>query len=64
MEQMNAEYKKELRTELGNAIAAYAQVLRRASEGILTPGFAPLLKCSELELRYKLEILKELYNSF
>ena len=64
MEPMNEEYKEELKKELGNAIAAYGQVLRKASLGISTPGFEHLMECSSLELTYKIEMLKDFYNNF
>ena len=47
-------YKEELKIELGNAIAAYGQVLRKASLGISSQGFEHLLTCSNLELTYKM----------
>ena len=61
--EMNEEYKEELKEELGNAIAAYGQVLRKASLGISTPGFEHLMECSSLELTYKIEMLKDFYNT-
>jgi hypothetical protein len=63
MEPMNEEYKEELKKELGNAIAAYGQILRKASLGISTPGFEHLIECCDLELRYKMEMLKDLHRS-
>lgn len=62
METMNEEYKEEVKEELGNAIAAYGQILRKASMRISTPGFEHLIECSDLELRYKIEILKDLHS--
>ena len=62
--EMNDSYKEELKKELSNAIAAYGQVLRKASLGISSPGFEHLTKCSNLELTYKMEILKDFYNNF
>lgn len=62
--EMNDCYKEELKVELGNAIAAYGQVLRKASLGISSPGFEHLTECSKLELTYKIEILKDFYNNF
>lgn len=62
--EMNDCYKEELKVELGHAIAAYGQVLRKASLGISSPGFEHLMKCSELELTYKIEMLKDFYNNF
>jgi hypothetical protein len=62
MEPMNDSYKEELKKELGNAIAAYGQILRKASLGISTPGFEHLVKCCDLELRYKIEMLKDLHS--
>jgi hypothetical protein len=64
MESINDSYKEELKIELGNAIAAYGQVLRKASLGISSPGFEHLIKCSDLELTYKMEMLKDFYNNF
>lgn len=62
MDIMNDDYREELKEELGNAIAAYGQILRKASLGISTPGFEHLMNCCDLELRYKIEMLKDLYN--
>ena len=53
---------EELKKELGNAIAAYGKVLRKASLGVSTPGFEDLLKCSPAELTRKMQVLKEFYN--
>lgn len=53
---------EELKKELGNAIAAYVRVLRKASLGISTPLFEDLLECTPAELTHKLKILKEFYN--
>lgn len=64
MESINDSYKEELKIELGNAIAAYGQVLRKASLGVSSQGFEHLLKCSDLELTYKMEMLKDFYNNF
>ena len=63
MELMNEDYRTELKEELGNAIAAYGQVLRKASLGISTPGFEHLMNCCDLELRYKIEMLKDFHKS-
>jgi hypothetical protein len=62
MEPINECYKEELKAELGNAIAAYGQVLRKASLGISSPGFEHLVKCSTLELTYKMEMLKDFHS--
>ena len=59
---INDSYKEELKKELGNAIAAYGQILRKASMGISTPGFEHLMNCDDLELRYKMEMLKDLHS--
>ncbi len=53
---------EELKQELGNAIAAYTKVLRKASLGVSTPQFEKLLECSPSELTRKLQVLKEFYN--
>lgn len=53
---------EELKNEIGNAIAAYTKVLRKASLGVSTPGFEDLLKCEPAELTHKFKILKEFYN--
>ena len=55
------EIKEELKQELGNAIAAYGKVLRKASLGVSTPGFEELLKCAPSELSNKMQILKDFY---
>ena len=53
---------EELKKELGNAIAAYAKVLRKATLGVSTPGFEKLLDCSPSELTHKYKILKDFYE--
>lgn len=53
---------EELKKELGNAIAAYEKVLRKATLGVSTPGFEDLLKCTPGELTRKMKILKEFYS--
>lgn len=53
---------EELKQELGNAIAAYGKILRKASLGVSTPGFEELMKCSHSELVNKMQMLKEFYN--
>lgn len=53
---------EELKKEIGNAIAAYGKILRKASLGVSTPGFEELLKCSPSELANKMQMLKEFYN--
>ena len=58
-------YPKETSTakvELGNAIAAYGKILRKADLGISTPGFEELLKCLPSERLHKMQILKEFYS--
>jgi hypothetical protein len=62
MEPMNEEYKEELKKELGNAIAAYGQILTKAFLGISTSGFEHLMKCTEEELRRKMQMLKDFHN--
>ena len=56
------EITEELKNELGNAIAAYGKVLRKATLGVSTPGFEDLLKCQPSELTRKMQVLKEFYN--
>ncbi len=53
---------EELKNELGNAIAAYAKILRKADLGLSTPGFEELLKCLPSERQHKMQLLKEFYN--
>ena len=53
---------EELKKELGNAIAAYGKILRKADLGISTPGFEELLRCLPSERLHKMQILKEFYN--
>ena len=53
---------EELKKELGNAIAAYGKILRKADLGISTPGFEGLLKCLPSPRAYKIQILKEFYE--
>lgn len=53
---------EELKKELGNAIAAYGKILRKADLGISTPGFEELLKCLPSERTHKIQILKEFYE--
>ena len=53
---------EELKNEICNAIAAYGNVLRKATLGVSTPGFEKLLECSPGELTHKMKILKEFYN--
>lgn len=52
----------ELKKELGNAIAAYGKILRKADLGVNTPGFEELLKCPHSELVHKMQMLREFYN--
>lgn len=56
------EITEELKNELGNAIAAYGKVLRKATLGVSVPGFEKLLECSPAELTHKMQILKDFYN--
>ncbi len=53
---------EELKQELGNAISAYAKILRKADLGLSTPGFEELLRCLPSERAHKMQILKEFYN--
>ena len=53
---------EELKKELGNAIAAYGKILRKADLGVSTPGFEELMKCSHSELAHKMQLLKEFYK--
>lgn len=56
------EITEELKNELGNAIAAYGQVLRSAFIGArVPPEFEKLLECSEEELKHKMKLLKEFH---
>lgn len=54
---------EELKKELGNAIAAYGKVLRKATLGVSTPGFEELLDCSPAELTRKYRVLKDFYET-
>ena len=56
------EITEELKKELGNAIAAYGKILRKADLGISTPGFEGLLKCLPSERQHKMQLLKEFYE--
>ena len=56
------EVAEELKKEIGNAIAAYGNILRKADLGISTPGFEALLKCLPSERLHKMQILKEFYE--
>ena len=60
---MSEEYKEELKKELGNAIAAYGQILTKAYLRISTPKFEHLMKCTEEELKHKMQMLKDFYNT-
>lgn len=53
---------EELKKELGNAIAAYGKILRKADLGISIKGFEELLKCLPSELTRKFQVLKEFYE--
>lgn len=54
----------ELKKEIGNAIAAYGQVLHSIILGTEVPSkFESLKSCSEKELQNKILILKEFYNT-
>lgn len=54
---------KELKNELGNAIAAYGQILRSAFIGTaVPPEFEKLKECTDEELKHKMQILREFYS--
>lgn len=53
---------EELKQELGNAIAAYGKILRKADLGVSTPGFEELLKCLPSERSHKMQMLREFYE--
>ena len=53
---------EELKIELANAIKAYGSVLYSASLGIAPADFDWLNDCSDEELRYKMQILKDFYS--
>ena len=53
---------EELKQELGNAIAAYGKILRKADLGISTPGFEELLRCLPSERSHKMQMLREFYE--
>ena len=55
------EIAEELKKELGNAIAAYGKILRKADLGISTPGFEELLRCLPSERQHKMQLLKDFY---
>ena len=55
---------KELKDEIGNALAAYGKLLFDAYVGVKLPSdFHKLRFCSYEELDYKITILKEFYDS-
>ena len=55
---------KELKDEIGNALAAYGKILFDAYVGTKLPSdFDQLKFCSYEELDYKITILKEFYDS-
>ena len=55
---------KELKDEIGNALAAYGKILFDAYVGAELPSdFDKLRLCSYEELDYKITILKEFYES-
>jgi hypothetical protein len=56
-------FTEELKKELGNAIAAYGQILTKAFLGISTPKFEHLMRCTEDELKHKLQMLKDFHKS-
>lgn len=54
---------QELKNELGNAIAAYGHILRGVYLGTAVPSqFQELTKCSDEELKHKMELLKEFHK--
>lgn len=53
---------EELKKELGNAIAAYGQILTKAFLRLSTPGFEHLMTCTEEELKHKMQMLKDFHN--
>ena len=54
---------EELKNELGNAIAAYGQILRSAFIGTaVPPEFEKLKECTDEELKHKMQILREFYS--
>ena len=54
---------EELKNELGNAIAAYGQILRSAFIGAaVPPEFEKLKECTDEELKHKMQILREFYS--
>ena len=54
---------QELKNELGNAIAAYGHILCGAWLGTsVPPQFQELTKCSDEELKHKMELLKEFHK--
>ena len=63
MDTMNEDYKEELKKELGNAIAAYGQILTKAYLRIDTPKFEHLMLCTEEELKRKMQMLKDFHNT-
>ena len=57
------EVTKELKKELGNAIAAYGKILHSALLGTsLPPEFEKFKECSDEELQHKMQILRDFYN--
>lgn len=56
------EVTEELKKELGNAIAAYGQILRSAFIGAsVPPEFEKLKECTDEELKHKMQILREFH---
>ena len=55
---------KELKDEIGNALASYGKILFSASMGTRIPkDFQKLNQCSQEEIFHKINILKEFYDS-
>lgn len=55
---------EELKNELGNAIAAYGRILGAAALGATVQlGFEKLRDCTIEELRHKMQILKDFYET-
>lgn len=54
---------EELKKEIGNTIAAQGKILHAAFLGTSIPvEFEKLKECSDEDLKYKIQILKEFYN--
>ena len=64
MKEITIQVTDELVQEIGNAIAAYGEVLFAVSLGLSPPNKLEeeLINCSDKELRRKMEILREFYE--